>query len=293
MNNSIYKTKKSEKIVLDLYDKQVESLETDYEDLYVNTRFGRTHLLKVGNPDAKPILLFHGGNSTAPYSLKQNLHLIKNYLVYAPDTIGHPGKSDQKVLSSNNFEYGEWATDVIDSLGFKKIICMGESFGGGILTKLMCISPEKISKTILLVPAGIHNASKSKLIFTMGLPMLMYLITKKEKWFEKTFLPMTSPKEPIDKDTLEMIRTSFHHVKVNPNMPSNARKEDIEKHKAPTLIIVGEKDTLFPGKEVIKRAKEILPNAETYLLPNCGHLYFSSEERKQDIKKIIDEFLTK
>lgn len=100
--------------------------------------------------------------------------------------------------------------------------------GGGILAKLMCTSPEKILKAILLVPAGIDNASKSKLILSMGVPMILYLATKKEKWFEKTFLPMTSTNEPLDKDTLEMMRISFHHVKVNPNMPSNINEEKLK-----------------------------------------------------------------
>ncbi|OEF97163.1 alpha/beta fold hydrolase [Desulfuribacillus alkaliarsenatis] len=291
--DTIYKTKHGENIVKDLYNQQVESLGVGYEDIFVETRFGKTHILKVGNPDATPILLFHGGNSTAAYSLKQNLHLIEDFLVYAPDTIGHPGKSDQKVLSSNTLEYGEWASDVIDSLGFEKIICIGESFGGGIVAKLMCVSPEKISKAILLVPAGIYNASKSKLIFSMGIPMMMYIVTKKEKWFEKAFLPMTTHGEAIDKDTLEMIRTSFHYVKVNPNMPSNIKKEDIKNYQAPTLLLAGEKDVLFPGEKVINRAKEIMPNLETHLLQECGHLYFSSDKRKQYIKRIINDFLSK
>jgi len=288
---SIYKTKEGEKIVKELYDRQVQSLEVEYKDVYVDTRFGKTHILKVGKEDAKPILLFHGGNSTAPFSLKQNLYLIKDYQVYAPDTIGHPGKSDQNVLSSNTLEYGEWASDVIDSLGFERIICMGESFGGGILAKLMCISPEKISKAVLLVPAGIYNASKSRLIFSMGIPMMMYIATKKEKWFEKAFLPMTTKGEPIDKDTLEMIRISFHHVKVNPNMPSNVNKEEIKNYQAPTLLLAGENDVLFPGEKVIERAKEIISNVEAYLLQDCGHLYFSSEKRKQYMKRIINDFL--
>ncbi|WP_160723064.1 hypothetical protein [Isachenkonia alkalipeptolytica] len=47
-------------------------------------------------------------------------------------------------MSTKNLEYGEWAAEVIDSLGFEKIICMGESFGGVILTKLMAVAPEKI-----------------------------------------------------------------------------------------------------------------------------------------------------
>jgi len=221
------------------------------------------------------------------------LPLIKDYLVYAPDIIGHPGKSEQRVLTSNSLEYGEWASDVIASLGFEKIICMGESFGGGVLAKLMCISPEKISKAILLLPAGIYNASKSRLILTMGIPMFMYIVTKKEKWFEKTFSPMTTSGEPIDNETLEMIRTSFHHVKVNPNMPSSIEREDLAHYQAPTLLIAGENDVLFPGEKVIARAKEIIPNVETHILQNCGHLYFSSDKRRKYIERIVNDFLLK
>ena len=290
---SIYRSKEGEKVVYDLYDRQVISLGKEYNELFIQTRFGKTHVLQLGNPQGKPILLFHGGNSTAAFSLKLNRYLIENHLVYAPDTIGHPGKSDQRVLSSSTLEYGEWASDVIDSLGFEKIICMGESFGGGVLAKLMCISPEKILKAILLVPAGISNASKSALILSMGIPMLMYMVTKKEKWFEKSFLPMTTHGEPIDKDTMEMIRIALNHVRVNSNMPSNISKDDITDYHAPTLLLAGENDILFPAEKVIARAKEIIPNLEAHLLKDCGHLYYSSEKRRRIIQKIILDFISK
>ncbi len=288
----IYKTKEGEQLIHDLYDRQVNRLGIECTDIYADTRFGQTHILQTGNPNGKPILLFHGGNSTAAFSLLQNLHLIQNHLVYAPDTIGHPGKSAQKTLSSDTSAYGQWASDVIDALGYQKITCMGESFGGGIVMKLMCVSPEKVEKAVLLVPAGISNASKAKLVWSMGIPMMMYLVSKKEKWFEKTFQPMASPGEPIDQDTLEMMRTTFHHVSVNPNMPSNVKTEEISSFNSPVLLLAGELDALFPGKQVIERAKHILPNVEAHLLPGCGHLYYTSFERKQFIQETIRTFLS-
>lgn len=291
MAESIYKTKKGEQLLQELYEQQIAGLGVDYEDKFVETRFGRTHILITGKTKGVPILLFHGGNSTAAYSLKQNLHLLENHLVLAVDTIGHPGKSDQKVLSSTNLDYGKWASDVIDSLGYEQIYCFGESFGGGIVAKLMCVAPQKISKAVLLVPAGIYNASKATLVFSMGIPMMMYLATKNEKWFKRAFQPMATPGEPIDQSTLEMIRISFHHVKINPNMPSPVKKEKILNYEAPTLLLAGEKDALFPGRKVIEKAKELIPQAKTCLLENCGHLYFTSEKRKMHIKNLVNEFL--
>ena len=289
--SGIYKTEEGQQRLMELYDRQLESLNVEYREQFVDTRFGKTHVLEVGNPEGQPLLYFHGGNSTAPYSLKQNLYLLKNYRVFAADTIGHPGKSDQRVLSSDNLEYGEWASDLIDALGFEQMICMGESFGGGILAKLMCRAPEKVSKAILLVPAGIANASKAKLIISMGVPMMMYLATKKEKWFEKAFMPMVTDGEPMDGDTLEMIRLSFHHVKVNPNMPSNIQHTGGVQWKVPTLIFAGEKDALFPGKKVKERAEELMSDVRVEVMKDCGHLYFTSEKRKKEIKKIFDQFM--
>ena len=104
----------------ELYDMQLKSLNTKYEDLYLETRFGKSHLVKLGNLNANPLLMFHGGNSTTPFYLSGFKYLFEYFCIYAVDTIGHPGKSDQINLSAKSLEYGEWASDIIESLGLKK-----------------------------------------------------------------------------------------------------------------------------------------------------------------------------
>ncbi|WP_156946347.1 hypothetical protein [Clostridium akagii] len=56
MSKSVYKSAKGEKIVRKMYDKQVLALNIEFEDIYVDTRFGKTHLVKTGNQNGKPIL---------------------------------------------------------------------------------------------------------------------------------------------------------------------------------------------------------------------------------------------
>jgi len=80
MNKAVYKSAASEKVMRDLYDRQALALDIEFEDIYVDTRFGKTHLLKTGHPKGKPILLFHGGNSTTPYYLRDFLCLRNEYL---------------------------------------------------------------------------------------------------------------------------------------------------------------------------------------------------------------------
>ena len=291
MSRSVYKNVKSERIILNLYDEQASSLNIDFEDIYTDTRFGKTHLLKTGNRDGMPVLLFHGGNSTSPYYLRDFLFFRNKYLIYAADTMGHPGKSAQTVLSPKNLEYGEWASDVIDGLGFKTMICMGGSYGGGVLMKLMCVAPQKILKAVLLVPSGICNASNASIMFSMGIPMILYRITQNEKWLKKAILPMAVDVNEIDEDTFEMVKYVFDNVCVKAGMPSNVKATDMKNYTAPTLLLTGEKDVLFPGEKVIARAKTIIPNLKTYLMKGSGHMCALSSEKNKNVLHIIAEFL--
>ena len=186
----VYKNKKGEIASIELYDRQLKQLNVKYEELWVETRYGKTHLLKLGKTDGKPILFFHGGNSTSPYYIKTFKSLMEKYCFYAVDTIGHPGRSVQIVLSPKTMAYGEWASDVISSLRFQKMYCMGGSYSGGILMKLMCVAPEKIEKGILIVPSAISNVSTFNVMIKMGIPMMFYIITKKDKWLKNSIIPM-------------------------------------------------------------------------------------------------------
>lgn len=291
LGKSVYKSAQGEKIIKDLYDKQAAALGIDFEDVYVDTRFGKTHIIKTGNPEGAPLILFHGGNSTAPYYLRDFIGLREKYLIYAPDTMGHPGKSAHTVLSAKTLAYGEWASDVITSLGYKKMICMGGSFGGGVLAKLMCVSPEKISKAVLLVPSGICNVSIANILIKLGIPMIMYIISRSEKWLKKSILPLAIDEKEIDESSFEMVRLSFENVCVKAGMPSNVKIEDMKNYRSPTLLIAGKKDIMFPGEKVIARAKQLIPNLNHYLMEDSGHLSIISSDKHKHILIMIEDFL--
>lgn len=285
----VYKNKSSEESLISLYDTQLKRLNVEFEDLYIETRFGLSHIIKLGSKSGKPILLFHGGNSTAPYYLAGFTDLFKQFCIYAVDTIGHPGKSAQTLLSAKSMEYGEWASDVITALGFKKMYCIGGSYGGGILVKLMCVDPEKIEKAVLIVPSGIANISTFKVIFKMGIPMSLYILTKNEYWLKKTILLMAINEKNIDESTYEMVKNSFEHAVIKAGLPSNVSPKILKQCTAHILLITAENDCLFPGKKVIKKAKEAFPNLETVLLKNQGHLCVLPKEVTKKILSFITE----
>ncbi len=76
-------------------------------------------------------------------------------------------------------------------------------------------------------------------------------------------------------------------MKVKTAMPSNVDEDRMIKCDAPALVMGAEKDCLFPGPNVIERAKKIIPNCQTYLLQDRGHMHFLTDNEK----KMIVEFL--
>lgn len=283
---SIYKSQKGREESLALYDRQLSKLGKSFFDIYVETSFGKTHIVEIGNRKGTPLLIFHGGNSTMAYNLLMCRFLLEDFHIYAVDIIGHPGKSDEVCLSHRGYDYGKWASEVIDKLGYDKISCFGGSFGGGVLAKLICVAPEKVEKAVLVVPAGINNAlpmSTAK----MMLPLLQYRMTKKEKYLFKTALYMALHEDVLNRDTLDIVKDSFDNVKTKVGMPTNIKGNKLSEYNSPTLVIASEKDCLFPAEKVLARAKQIFTNCKAIELKDSGHMHILP----QNIKNIIVEFL--
>lgn len=283
---SIYKNKDGKKKILELYDQQLKRLAIPYEDVSIQTTFGNTHLIETGSLSGEPLLVFHGGNATTAYNLLACGFLFDDFHIYAVDTIGHPGKSAETSLSAFGYDYGKWAGEVIDALGYVKISLFGGSFGAGIIAKTMCVVPDRIKKVVLYVPSGIKNAPGIKSA-NMLLPMILYWITKKDKWLKKCMMPMAITEDNITEDIYQTAKISIDYAKIKTAMPSDVSKSKMCKCKAPTFVMAAEMDCLFPGGGVITRAEKIIPNCRTFLLKGRGHMNSLSD----DEKKMIVDFL--
>ena len=283
---TIYKSEEGKQSILELYDQQLERLKVPYRDLTVSTSFGSTHLIETGSFTGEPLLVFHGGNATTAYNLLACDFLFEDFHIYAVDTIGHPGKSTQTSLSPLGYDYGRWAGEVIEALGYEKIRTFGGSFGAGIIAKTMCIVPERIKKAVLYVPAGIRNALAMKSA-RMLFPMILYWITHQDRWLKRCMLPMAITEDFITEDIYETAKRSIDHAKIKKLMPSNVSKKRMQKCTAPTLVLAAERDCLFPGAGVIERAERIIPHCSTCLLQGRGHMNLLTEEEK----KMIVDFL--
>lgn len=286
---SIYKSPEGQARILAIYDDFLKKMDVAYEDATVQTRFGATHVLVFGPQHAPPVVVTHGGNSINPQALRGLLPILQEgcYRIYAPDTMGMPGKSDQVRLSAKDNSYGEWLADVLDGLGLENAAFVGGSHGAGIILRLAAYAPRRITRMALFVPAGIVSVPLPSMIGRIGLPFLLYLLFPGPARLRRAVGWMG---DEIEEDVLELVKTVFEQVKVEAEMPRPATKAELAGFHAPTLIVAAENDAMFPGDAVIRRAREIIPNL---VLAEClkGGTHYSSRKDMQTIIKRIRAFL--
>ena len=269
-----------------MYDQQLSRLPVPWRDIYVQSSFGKTHVVETGNLHGEPLLVFHGGNATTAYNLLACDFLLEDFHIYGVDIIGHPGKSAETSLSARDYTYGRWAGEVIADLGYDCMSLFGGSFGGGIVAKAMCEVPDRVKKAVLYIPSGIRNAPAIRSA-SMMIPMILYWTTHNEKWLKQCFMPMAITEDNITDDIFQTAKLSIDHVRVKTAMPSDVDSNRMKKCTAPALVMGAEKDCLFPGAGVIERAERIIPNCKTYLLRGRGHMHFLTDDEKE----MIVEFL--
>ncbi|MHB0871639.1 MAG: alpha/beta fold hydrolase [Chloroflexota bacterium] len=244
----------------------------------------------TGPEDGEPLLITHGGDTVNPLSLAWFEPLMKEYRIYAPDTVGHHGRSAQTRLSPRDDSYGRWISDLMDGLCLPRAAAIGPSYGAGILVRTAACAPNRISRLVLMVPSSIVNPPILPVVFRIVIPMALYRLFPSRSGLMNAILPMFTEGERIDDIADEVSKGAFDHVKVEPQMPRIATAEDLAGFDAPTLVLAAERDIFFLGRAVLARARRIFPNLVAgELLAGSGHYPFHATMRRMNDR--IREFL--
>jgi pimeloyl-ACP methyl ester carboxylesterase len=256
---SIYRTPQGEAAIHAIYDRQLAALDIETESRVVSTRYGVTHVLVAGPQDGPPLVLLHGGNTTNPITLGWVRPLMAKYRIYAPDTVGHPGKSAPMRLSPRDTSYGEWVADTLDGLGLPRAALMAVSYGAGILLRAAEVAPERISAAIMIIPSGLVSIPWRTMLFDLLIPLMLYQLTPSRERLIRILRPMFVG-EPIAEDVLEITEAVFKHVQVEAEMPRNVTRAELARFTSPVLVLAAEQDRLFPAKLVLARAPQVFQN---------------------------------
>ena len=261
---NVFHTEDGKLAIMNYYDMLIEKIEIPHKQTTVQTEFGSTFVFEFGEPTSEPMILLHGSSMNSATWFGDIKEFYKQYHVFAVDMPGEPGKSEAIQYAFDTDEYADWLCSVLDKLGLDQAIIVGLSLGGWLAAKFAVKHQSRISKLILLCPAGIgsqNNAFKE---------IALSLLPKGEEGVNELFRKING-----DDDIPEL---ALNYQKLI-GMFFNTRKEEIplftdkqlQSITVPTFLFVGGNDILLKSEETAQRVKNLVPKADITIFPEKGH----------------------
>ncbi|MBU3010124.1 alpha/beta hydrolase [Polaribacter vadi] len=258
-----FKSQSGKEKILSLYSKKLKALQIDYTEKLVETKFGKTNLIIVGDVSLPPLMLIHGTGGCAPLILESFPNLASKYCVYAIDVLAQPNKSAENRLDMKTPDYGKWLIEVIIKLRITQVTLVGFSFGGFISLKALEFNETSIKKVFLIAPVYIVNGNPIKGLFKMFIPLKKYIKSSNNKYLKKVinalFTEYDDFAETFMGATFLNCNMDFSPLPIISAQKANLIKTSI-------TLFASENDIMFPGKKMIKRAKKVFPSLKEIVL---------------------------
>ncbi|GLP96193.1 alpha/beta fold hydrolase [Paraferrimonas sedimenticola] len=317
----LYKSQEGFEAIKTWYDELVDQIEIDFTSEYVDTRFGKTHMLVCGPEDGEPMILVQAVAGSAPLWRNQLPVLAKRFRVYALDTVGQPGRSAPNPPSYFNNDYLNWLCDVQDSLGLKKSHFIGVSTGGWKVMRMATDYPERVDKVVMLSPMGLSHA---RLPWKIWFKRVMQ--KSKDANALENELTAKSIKSPsasgsvsfgsFDRQLARAMALCTRHFRLDRAMCiyndktqkisfikafklvwqffTSEKKSLLQKMEAPGLVLFGEHEILYNPDKVSKKALKLMPNVEVGIIEKSGHacIYDQPAESNRRIMRFFDGIKT-
>lgn len=259
---------------------------------------------QAGSGDA--VLLLHGGGPGASgwSNFSQNVEaLAAHHRVLVVDQPGYGGSDKPLIDDEDYWKYTARAlTGLLDALGIERAHLIGNSLGGGTSLRLALDFPERVTKLVLMGPAGgsisILSPEPSEGLKALGGfydvpepderrmesllqtmifdPALLSPHTIRERW-ESAVSPGS---REATLQTLRSLATS----------PDAQLWRLLDQVAQPCLLIWGRDDRVLPLEGALFALKR-MPNADLHVFARTGH--WAQLERKDEFNRIVVDFLSR
>jgi pimeloyl-ACP methyl ester carboxylesterase len=249
----------------------------------------RVAYVEAGDPDGPPLLLLHGWTDSSRSWTTLLPHLSK-YRLLILDQRGH-GASDKPecCYALSSFAYD--AKLFLDAKGVRQVALVGHSLGSMVGQVFAATYPERVSKLVLIGSTALAPTTRGDYLWN-HVSALSGPIDP-DSQFGRDWHPANSP-TPVDPDFAAAAAPEIYATPLQVthgvlrelvDVPIGRLSRDI---KAPTLILSGGKDVLFPP-EHHQALVAAIPHAEARVFPDLGHNL--NWERPQEVASALTRFL--
>ena len=265
---SIYKSDDYRNKLMTIYDAKLAQWPVPHETLFVETEYGKIHVIISGPEEAPPVLLINASALSA-WSWIHNVEALSaHYRTFAIDNIGEGGKNE--MIAPGNIpktgpEIADFYAHISDELGISKSYVIGASIGGYISTNFALFAPERVEKLVLLGPMGYGATKKTVVAMTLaqGFPI--------KPVQEMTFRWAFGDAQRVSESFGEWFRIYMKGLIPTPIPPSSFTPEQLRTLQVPTLAYFGTKDGVIGDAHNAKTLAENIPSAEIRIV-DSGHV---------------------
>jgi non-heme chloroperoxidase len=252
----------------------------------------RLRYAEAGAADAPPVILLHGYTDSS-FSFSRVLPaLAQKYHVYALDQRGH-GDSERP---AGGYAITDFAADVLafmDAKGLRRATVVGHSMGSFVAQQVAASAPERVERLVLVGSATtLQNDTVAELrraVEALGddAPVPEKFVRE----FQTSTVHAPLPDEFLDRVVAESRKVPARVWRAAmagffADDPANR----LGQIKAPTLIVWGDRETVFPRAEQDALVQTI-GNATLKVYAETGHS--PHWERPEEFVKDLDEFMAR
>ena len=311
-----YKSLAGYNAVMSWYEGVLDSIDVPLKSQYVETSFGRTHMLVCGPENAEALILVPGTAGCAPLWRRQFADFAKHYRVYALDVIGQPGRSEANILSILNDDPVVWLKDVLNELGLERAHFAGNSVGGWMAMRMGIEAPERVNKVVMLGPSGLTRAKLPVKIWISKV-----LSKKKDANALEEDLTARSVSTPsakgtfgtFDRQLARLMALCTRHYRVDKALDVYSsktgkidlakglgvlrrffmaeRKSYLRQFNVPGLLVFGEHEMFFNPNKVADKSTALMPGLSSVVVANAGH--GAIFDQPDEVNQLVIDFLRK
>ena len=280
MSETVYKSAEGRTIVEESYRKLLASAApVPFQQHFVATVHGKTHVLQFGDSGKAPLILLHGSMSNSASWLGIIPLFLDHFSVFCVDILGEPGLSETNRMRLHSDKPAQWLSAVLDGLAIPRCSFLGMSLGSWYALNFAINEPDRVAALSLITTGGIapqHRNFIFKALFCMmlgqrGQKMLNRLI------YHKTAMP------PQLLEIQAVVSANFKPVTEQIPLFTDGQ---LQKLHMPIQYFGGDHDAILDTARTAERLRKLTPQAEIHVLNDTGHLIIDQFD-------VVRDFLAK
>lgn len=264
---TVFRNDYGKQLVFEAYDSIINSIGIQYQEIFLSTKLGETHIITTGQDKNPPLVLIHAYYASAA-SWYKNLKLFsENFKVYNVDIIGDPNKSRPLKVIRQLGDFVDWFEDLMKGLGLDNAFFIGNSVGAYHIMNYYLHFPQRVNKMVLIGPAATFRQIMPFYFHTFpgGMTGWSPLVKHAVNWVENGVR--------FDEEFRKLFYLLLKHGKAtNQVFPTVFKDEDLKRVIAPTMIVYGEKENIYNYTLAIDRAKKLIKNLKVRIIKDGNHI---------------------